>query len=77
MPPAYLRAPGQVEAENPAWRRGCTGKMKYATGGAASRAGAATKSRHVYLCRYCGGWHHSSRALTAMERRQGKPRVEG
>lgn len=61
MPPAYLKGP-----EVPRMGQhlpGCTGKRPHPDQRAARAHAAGVGAAHLYLCRFCGHWHVSSRGI--------------
>ena len=57
MPPAYLQAPGLVEAHDlPAFAMGCTGKLRQSRRDAV-RTIARRGYGSLYRCVWCGCWH--------------------
>lgn len=61
MPPAWHKAPPVVV---PAYRAGCTGKVRHTTELEARRVCAVMPRHRVYACQHCRGWH-----LTTEKRR--------
>ena len=61
MSAAHLRAPSVQPTAGIYWS-GCTGKIRHATL-VAAKAQARRINNIVYQCRWCGGWHTTSKPL--------------